>query len=191
MAQGYYNGAQGWFRIEDWQSDDLQQFAIDGHFAGLILGATHQAGPVGLNWGAHVNDFTRDHTMEVVGGSPQYLNTGLKNEASTFLKGTWDLGRTQLWADAQLRYARFEYRGDQDLGSVDWTFFNPKVGVRFDPTPTVGLYAFIGRMSREPARSDMLLGEDNATVPHDLEAVAPEKVLDIEAGVEVRRGGCA
>jgi iron complex outermembrane receptor protein len=72
---------------------------------------------------------------------------------------------------------------------VDWTFFNPKAGVRFDPTPTVGLYAFVGRMSREPARSDMLLGEDNATIPHDLQAVEPEKVLDIEAGVEVRRGG--
>ena len=189
MAQGYYNGAQGWFRIQDWQSDDLQEYAIDGHFVGLILGVTHQAGAVGLNWGAHVNDFTRDHSMDVVGGSRQYLNTGLKNEASTFLKATWEVGRTQLWADAQLRHARFEYRGDQDLGSVDWTFFNPKAGVRFDPSPTVGLYAFVGRMSREPARSDMLFGEDNASLPYDLQAVAPEKVLDVEAGIEVRRGG--
>jgi iron complex outermembrane receptor protein len=72
---------------------------------------------------------------------------------------------------------------------VDWTFFNPKAGVRFDPSPTVGLYAFVGRMSREPARSDMLLGEDDASVPHDLGAVAPEKVLDVEAGIEVHRGG--
>ncbi len=189
MAQGYYNGAQGWFRIQDWASDDLQQFVIDGHFLGLILGVTHRSGRLGLNWGAHVNDFTRDHSMEIVGGSRQYLNTGLKNEASTFLRASWDAGRTQLWADAQLRYARFEYRGDQDLGSVDWTFFNPKVGIRYDPSATLGLYAFIGHMSREPARSDMLLGEDNPSLPYDLRAVVPEKVLDIEAGVEVRRGG--
>jgi len=188
MAQGYYNGAQGWFRIQDWASDDLQEFALDGHFVGLILGATHRTGRLGLNWGAHVNDFTRDHSMDIVGGSRQYLNTGLKNEASTFLKATWDVGRAQLWADAQVRYARFEYRGDQDLGSVDWTFFNPKAGIRYDPSPTVGLYVFVGRMSREPARSDMLHGEDNASVPHDLRAVVPEKVLDIEAGVDVRRG---
>jgi iron complex outermembrane receptor protein len=187
MVQGYYNGAQGWFRIQDWASDDLQEFALDGHFFGLILGATHRAGRFGLNWGAHVNDFTRDHSMDIVGGSRQYLNTGLKNEASTFLKATWDVGRAQLWADAQVRYARFEYRGDQDLGPVDWTFFNPKVGVRYDPSPTLGLYAFVGHMSREPARSDMLHGEDNASVPHDLRAVAPEKVLNFEAGVEVRR----
>jgi iron complex outermembrane receptor protein len=189
MAQGYYNGAQGWFRIQDWASDDLLEFAIDGHFFGLILGTTHRAGRLGLNWGAHVNDFTRDHSMDIVGGSRQHLNTGLKNEASTFLKATWDVGRAQLWADAQVRYARFEYRGDQNLGSVDWTFFNPKTGIRFDPSATLGLYAFVGRMSREPARSDMLLGEDNASVPHDLRAVAPEKVLNVEAGVEVRRDG--
>jgi iron complex outermembrane receptor protein len=189
MAQGYYNGAQGWFRIQDTLSNDLQEYAIDGHFVGLILGVTHRAGDLGLKWGGHVNDFTRDHFMDIVGGTRQYLNAGLKNEASTFVKATWDVGRAQLWADAQVRYARFEYQGDQDLGSVDWTFFNPKLGVRLDPSPTVGLYAFVGRMSREPARSDMLYGEDNASLPYDLEAVAPEKVVDVEAGVEVRRDG--
>lgn len=32
---------------------------------------------------------------------------------------------------------------------------------------------------------DLLLGEDNATVPHDLEAVRPEEVLDFELGVDL------
>jgi len=187
-VQGYYNGAQGWFRIQDAFSGDLQQFAIDGHFFGLILGATHRAGRLGLEWGAHVNDFTRDHSMAPVGGAEQYRNTGLKNEASTFLRASWDAGRAQLWVDAQVRHARFEYRGDQELGSVDWTFLNPKVGIRYDPSPTIGLYGSLGRMSREPARSDMLHGEDNASSPYDLRAVEPEKVVDIEAGVELRRG---
>lgn len=190
MAQAYYNGAQGWFRILDTTTGNLQQYGIDGYFVGLILGATHRKGRLGLNWGAHVNDFTRDHFMDIVGGSRQYLNTGLKNESNTFLKASWDAGsRTRLWADAQVRHARFEYRGDQPLGSVSWTFFNPKAGVRFDPSPTLSLYASVGRMAREPARSDMLDGEDNASVPYDLRAVAPEKVVDVEAGAEVRRGG--
>jgi iron complex outermembrane receptor protein len=187
MAQAYYNGAQGWFRIRS--GEDLLEYGIDGHFVGLVLGATHRSGRLGLNWGAHANDFTRDHFMDVVGGSRAYVNTGLKNEYNTFLKATWDAGRTRLWADAQVRHARFEYRGDQPLGSVSWTFFNPKAGVRFDPSPSVGLYASVGRMGREPARSDMLNGEDNATLPYDLEAVEPERVVNAEAGVEVRRGG--
>jgi iron complex outermembrane receptor protein len=190
MAQAYYNGAQGWFRILDTTTENLQQYGIDGYFMGLILGATHRKGRLGLNWGAHVNDFNRDHFMDIVGGSRQYLNTGLKNEYNTFVKASWDAGaRTRLWADAQLRHARFEYRGDQPLGSVSWTFFNPKAGVRFDPSPSVSLYTSVGRMAREPARSDMLDGEDNASVPYDLRAVAPEKVVDVEAGAEVRRGG--
>ncbi len=136
-AQGYYNGAQGWFRIWDAGRENLQQYGIDGHFLGLVLGATHRAGSLALNWGAHANDFTRDHFMDVVGGSRAYLNTGLKNEYSTFLKATWEAGRARLWADAQVRHARFEYRGDQPLGEVSWTFFNPKAGVRFDPSGTV------------------------------------------------------
>ena len=41
--------------------------------------------------------------------------------------------------------------------------------MRFEATPRLGLYASIGRMSREPARSDMLNGEDNASLPYDLE----------------------
>jgi iron complex outermembrane receptor protein len=46
-------------------------------------------------------------------------------------------------------------------------------------------------MSREPARSDMLNGEDDASLPYDLEAVEPESLVDVEAGVEWRHGGLA
>jgi iron complex outermembrane recepter protein len=185
-AQAYYNGAQGWFGIWDESHESLQRYGIDGQFVGLVLGATHRRGRLGFNWGAHVNDFARDHFMDVVGGSRAYQNTGRKSEYSTFLKTAWDAGRFRLWVDAQVRGARFEYQGDQPLGSVSWTFFNPKAGVRFDPSPALGLYASVGRMGREPARSDMLNGEDNASVPYDLEAVEPERVVDYEAGVELR-----
>jgi iron complex outermembrane receptor protein len=191
-AQLYYNGAQGFFRIRDAASGDLLQYGIDGHFVGLILGATHRRGRLGLTWGAHTNDFARDHFMDVVGGSRAYANTGLKNETSSFLRAAWDAtGRTRVWVDAQVRHARFEYRGDQPLGSVDWTFFNPKAGVRYDAWRTLGLYASVGRMSREPARSDMLNGEDDASLPYDLRAVEPERLWDYEAGVELRRGRLA
>ncbi len=75
------------------------------------------------------------------------------------------------------------------LGSVDWTFFNPKAGARFDAGHGVSLFASIGRGNREPARSDMLQGEDNATVPYDLAAVLPEQVLDTELGAAYSRPG--
>jgi iron complex outermembrane receptor protein len=43
----------------------------------------------------------------------------------------------------------------------------------------------VGQAHREPARLDMLAGEDNATIAHDLDAVDPERVLDFEAGVNL------
>ena len=187
MAQAYYNGAQGWFRIWDTPRENLQQYAIDGHTLGAVLGATYERGGLALNWGAHANTFTRDHFMDVVGGSRAYTNTGQKSEMNTFLKATWRAGKASYWADAQVRHAAFTYEGEQPLGSVNWTFFNPKAGVRFAPKPSVSLYASIGRMSREPARSDMLFGEDNATLPYDLSGVRPERVVDLEAGAEFHR----
>src|SRR4029077_511962 len=39
----------------------------------------------------------------------------------------------------------------------------------------------------EPARSDLLAGEDNASVKYDLTAVRPESVVDLETGVDLRR----
>ena len=187
MAQAYYNGAQGWFRIWDTPREHLQQYAINGHAVGAVLGATHQRGRLALNWGAHANTFTRDHFMDVVGGDRAYTNTGEKSEANTFIKATWRAGAASFWADAQLRHAAFRYEGEQPLGSVTWTFFNPKAGARFAPAPAVSFYASVGRMSREPARSDMLFGEDNATLPYDLSAVRPERVVDLEAGAEYHR----
>jgi iron complex outermembrane receptor protein len=72
-----------------------------------------------------------------------------------------------------------------DLGLVDWTFLDPKVGIRQTLSPGLSLYGSIGRAQREPARLDLLLGEDNATVPHDLEAVKPESVTNFEGGVDL------
>src|SRR5207237_4117712 len=43
-----------------------------------------------------------------------------------------------------------------------------------------------GLSTREPTRNDLFQGEDNATIPHDLHAVRPERVLDIEAGWDYR-----
>ena len=50
-------------------------------------------------------------------------------------------------------------------------------------SPGLSLYTSIGRAQREPGRLDLLLGEDNATVAHDLEAVKPESVVNFEGGV--------
>jgi iron complex outermembrane receptor protein len=187
-AQAYYNGAQGWFRLFDPSRAALQQFAIDGAFAGLVLGAHYQAGGLQATWGGHVSGFARDHFLDLVGGGRAYLNTGRKGEAMTFLKLARGLGRALLHADAQVRHAAFRYEGDLPLGRVAWTFLNPKAGVRFRTGPRLSLYASVGATTREPTRNDLFAGEDNPTLPYDLRAVRPERVTDFEAGLELLTG---
>jgi iron complex outermembrane receptor protein len=189
--QAYYVGADGWYRLWDDETarNALLQYGLDWRFLGSMLTFHHVRGKVRLDAGVHANDFRSHHSQDVVGGSHVYDNHGFKNEANAFAKLGYAWGRWRLYGDAQVRWARFRYGGQIDLGSVDWTFFNPKLGARFDATPRLGCYASVGQTSREPARSDMLLGEDDATVFHDLRAVKPERVVDFEVGAEYRRPG--
>jgi len=187
-VQGYYNGAQGTFRVWDdpVAQTALQEIGLDGYFTGAIVTFNHDHGPFSLSAGIHSGWFTRDHFMDIVSGSSVYSNKSNKREASGFAKIGYDLGPWHLYGDAQLRWARFRYQGDIDLGSVSWTFFNPKVGVRRELTPAASLYASVGKATREPTRSDMFGGEDNASIKYNLEAVKPESVVDFEVGTEFR-----
>lgn len=187
-VQGYYNGAGGWYRLwDDPQARAaLLQYGLDWRLIGGLLSFDHARERLSVTWGVHANDFDSRHAQDVQGGPHRYDNRGFKSEANTFAKLGYQLGRWHLYGDAQLRHARFRYDGDVALGSVSWTFFNPKLGARYRLSPRLALYASAGRALREPARMDMLSGEDDATVVHDLRAVRPERLVDYEAGAEYR-----
>ncbi len=185
IASLYYNGADGWFQLGDESAaqTDLLRFGIDQSFVGSMVTVTTGTEKFTGTFGVHYSDFEGDHTLDI-GEERQYLNTGFKRIANGFAKAEYWLGPWLLFGDLQLRWAEFEYEGDADLGSVDWTFIDPKVGARRVLTPSLSLYASLGQAQREPTRMDLLLGEDNATVTHDLEGVRPERVVDLEAGVD-------
>lgn len=185
-ASVYYNGADGWFRIWDdpLAQTDLLQFGIDQAVVGTMLTAVNTGERLSTTLGVHYNDFSGDHTLDAAGGRA-YLNTGKKQTANAFAKLEYRLDRWLLYGDLQLRWAEFSYAGDIDLGSVDWTFVDPKVGLRRELSPELSVYGSIGRAQREPGRLDMLAGEDNASVAHDLGSVRPEEVNDLELGVNL------
>ncbi len=185
-ASVYYNGANGWFRLWDdpEERNDLLRFGIDQSFVGSMITASWSTERHSTTLGVHYNDFGGDHTLDAEGGRI-YRNTGFKRTANAFGKVELPLGRWILFGDLQWRWADFSYEGDVDLGAVDWSFLDPKVGFRRTLSPRASLYASLGRAQREPTRLDLLLGEDNATVVHDLQAVRPEQVLDLEAGINL------
>ena len=184
-ATAYYNGAQGYFQIfgDPVTQTTLLRYHLDQQTTGAMATVNSRVGSIDFSAGVHYADYDGDH-FQTIEGVRQYFNTGFKTETNAFVKASRDTGRWHLYGDAQLRRAEFSYEGDQDLGSVDWSFFNPKVGARYRIAAGLSAYASVGRASREPTRNDLLSGEDNATDPYDLEALDPDRVTDFQAGVD-------
>lgn len=160
-ASVFFQRGYGWYRLAG------RQYGLDG----LLLGTMFTYSTPHANYGIHVNEFRREHTRD------DYYNYGTKGEANAFAKFTFDTGRWHFYSDNQIRTTYFHYHGDVAIEPIRWTFFNPKIGARYG-----GFYASIGISRREPTRTDLFQGEDDATVAHDLNAVRPERVLNVEGG---------
>ena len=185
--QPYGVGAGGWYDLySDDTRTDLQQYGLSWFFGGGIATFTQKFGAFGLTLGAHANSDKSTHSLDDGDGTRLYTNHGTKSEISGFMKLLGDLGRWHPFLDAQVRHARFGYEGSVGDTAVGWTFFNPKAGVRFDLSKTASAYLSVGRTEREPGRSDMLYGADDAPTLPDLTAVKPESVWDVELGAEWR-----
>lgn len=189
-ASVFFQRGYGWYRLFDGYSalTGLKQYGLDGTLIGTMATLSWTHGPLTAKYGLHVNEFKRTHTRDLLTesgvGGRDYSNYGTKGEANAFAKLSYDAGRWHTYGDAQLRYTNFHYHGDVAIDPIHWTFFNPKFGARFDLSPKSGLYASAGMSTREPTRNDLFQGEDNATFAHDLHAVRPERLFDLESGFD-------
>ena len=192
-ASVYYQRGYGWYRLFDFGTDVLREYGLDGMLLGTMLTYSRTSGAWTTNYGVHVNRFKRDHTRDLMSFRAEstdlqrdYANYGVKGEANAFAKVTWSTGAWHLYGDAQVRYTDFEYHGDTDIEPISWTFFNPKIGARYEIGARSSVYASAGMSTREPTRNDLFQGEDNPSFAHDLHAVRPERVYDLEAGWNLR-----
>ncbi|MDA1082111.1 MAG: TonB-dependent receptor [Gemmatimonadetes bacterium] len=169
-------------------------FGLAHVWQGVTSAFTWTAPSWSLALGGSASDYHRDHWMAMRDALDErlYMNTGVKRDASAFLKGTWRRGAWSVSGDVHSRYARFRYDPSDSAGihaqPVTWNFVNPKLGVVWDGGGRVWYYATAGRSWREPTRSDLLAGADdlnreniNDILPFS--QVHPEKVDDYEAGV--------
>lgn len=179
-ASAFYQRGYGWYTLSG------DRYGLDGLLLGGMVTMSTTRGPWTANYGVHVNQFRREHTLDAGGQTREYFNYGTKREANGFAKFSYDAARVHLYSDAQLRTTSFRYHGDVAIEPIRWTFFNPKVGARYDLSAGSGLYASAGVSRREPTRNDLFLGEDNPSVAHDLRAVRPERLVDLEAGWDWR-----
>ncbi|HEX2836138.1 MAG TPA: TonB-dependent receptor [Thermoanaerobaculia bacterium] len=181
-ASVYFQRGYGWYQLFS-SENELRRYGLDGRLFGAIVTYSKTSGAMTLNTGVHLNRFQRDHTRDnLVHDRRDYANDGVKGEANAFAKVSYDAGAWHLYGDAQVRHAAFDYHGSADIDSIDWTFFNPKVGARYRLSAASSVYGSAGMTTREPTRNDLFLGADNPPVALDLHGVEPERVLDLELG---------
>ena len=190
----YRNSASGSYDYFD--GDDRYRFNLDHAWVGVTSAVNHERGALRLNVGVNANTYARDHRGYLQPATTLYENTGHKGDVSAFAKGALDVGRARWFVDLQGRHARFRYTPDAAAGigerDIDWTFFNPRGGVTLQLGPGVSAFASYGATTREPARSDLLAGEDDLNAVNvddfgDFSRVRPESVRDLEAGVSFSR----
>lgn len=166
---------------------ELFNYKLTSDLVGFFSNYQLETGNDSLIFGVHVNNYRRNHLGREKSAGTIYKNNGQKDELSAFVRGTHTWRALEFVSDFQLRSTSFKYNGDVALEEMNWTFFNPKLGVVYFVEPEVDFYYSIGRTGREPTRNDILAGNDNLITDERgdplLGVTNAEYVIDHELGV--------
>ena len=189
--------AGGWYDYPAGSGDlrDAYHYGLHSRWGGVISSLDWTGDAASASAGVHVSRYARDHRLAQRPDLETrfYDNTGYKGEQSAFAKGSVTRGRATFYGDVQLRFAQFRYAPTAGSGvapaDVNWSFLNPKAGVRVRMSDALSMYASAGLNGREPTRADMFAGADDvdsvtarSVIP--LTRVRPESARDIEAGLD-------
>jgi iron complex outermembrane receptor protein len=203
-STAYYGGAGGDFPFgfEDESGTFTQiNYPLYNDHLGLMSQFSWNSadGMTDLDFGVHGYSFFRENIEQIVPNfeNPYYEDESRKDEVSAFAKARKTLGNLTIFADLQVRGVELSLEPDRDfLGANelipdrDWLFINPKLGVSYNVTNRISAYASLGRTGREPTRFDILgstqINAGNIAIAQDIDAVDPEYVNDLEAGLKIR-----
>ena len=145
---------------------------LDNDLFGAIVTAKYQLPEGSIQVGGAASRYDGDHFGRVIyvqGFSAArinekgryYDNVGVKDDYHAYIKYDQVFGKLGIFADAQVRQVNYRIDGvldDLTTASVDrdWTFFNPKFGVTYNPDENQNIYASIAIANREPDRNDVL-----------------------------------
>lgn len=179
---------------------DVHNFALNSYWVGGFSNYTHTAERWELSFGLHAYRYKREHSLFIHPDLEDriYRNSGVRTEASAFVKGEYQWKPLTFSGDVQFRRTAFAYHPDDNAGvprsEIDWSFINPRVGVSAALTSSSSVYASYGRTTREPTRNDMFAGFDNLDTTNidfvgSLDRVRPESVRDLELGFRTQTSG--
>ena len=189
------------------EGDFITQEALANDYFVLNSDLRYRSRRLQLTAGASLSRYNGDHIGKVLWSNVLgdfydysshnwYLNRGLKDEASAYLRGEYLIGESlTAYADLQYRGIRLQMSGPEDDGVLldhkdNWHFFNPRAGLSYRLNHSSRIYASAAIGHREPGRSDikeLILDANQAAAagaPSRGVDIRPEKMLDIEAGYE-------
>ena len=159
-------------------TDLVQQKWLDNHFYGLTANLDYKIKKIDLTFGGGYNYYNGDHFGKVIWAEysvniPKdyqwYLNNGLKKEGNIYAKARYyPFEKLNIYGDLQYRMISYTIDGTHDnLADIsqehDFRFFNPKLGLIYEPGDHHSIYFTFGIANREPNRSayrDAIPGEN-------------------------------
>lgn len=163
------------------EQGDIYNYALESNFVGMYSTLKKRFNNLSVTFGINGNVYNRSHTGTERTLGWLYKNTGYKNDFSTFMQVSYKLGSIKVFGDLQYRYADFRYSGDTELPVQKWDFLNPRVGLNYSHGSNE-VYASVGKVGREPTRTDIFAGNDNLGSIEELGITQPEYVTDYELG---------
>ena len=178
----------------------LRKKSMANHFGGLVATAVYSADAVRLTFGGSASLYDGVHfgTISALELAPDfteteyYRNTTDKYDASVFARGDFTISeRINLFADIQYRHITHTIDGvndnyDPNISAMQrldiarkYNFFNPKLGICYNPTKNHTLYLSAAVGQKEPTRN-------NFTDIREGEYPTAEQMLDIEGGYSLK-----
>ncbi len=171
-------------------TEELYNYAFLSNWGGVFSNYTFENDRIKSTTGIHANLYSRQHTGSEKALGELHVNTGYKNEFSAFTKLSYQADKLLFYTDLQVRHVNFDYEGGVDFEKLDWTFFNPKLGLSYAAKVNMTFYYSIGIANREPTRNDLFGGNDDLLADSLGQALLfisqPERVIDQELGLRFK-----
>ncbi len=174
-------------------TDLVRRLWLDNDFAGGIFNLNYTASSkLNITLGGGYNTYYGKHFNRVIWARTasnseidhQYdLNTANKNSGNAYLKLNFKpIEKLNVFVDLQARQIDYKFLGFNDANEAkmqnkSFTFFNPKIGMSYNASNKVNVYASLSTASKEPNRDDFV----QAAINNRPKA---EQLTDLEAGVK-------
>ncbi|RIJ50442.1 TonB-dependent receptor [Maribellus luteus] len=161
-------------------SDLVNRKWLDNDFYGGVFALNHKKDRVDFTLGGGWNTYDGDHFGNVIWAqylgnvAPNYewyRGNGLKKDFNIYAKFSYQLAKKlNVYTDLQYRNINYKITGiHDDLRDIsqehDYNFFNPKLGIFYQPSDNQKLYASFAVANREPNRDNFVDADPNGKQP--------------------------